>query len=99
ELVGAQDVVGWRDAVSLDRLVAYDEYDSRLTANGQVTEARIANVSDDFWDLSGAAAALGRRPLPGQSEVMLSYAFFAHAYGANAALIGAPVQVGGHGGT
>src|SRR5262245_66511264 len=29
ELVGAPDVIGWREATSLDRLVAYDAYDSR----------------------------------------------------------------------
>ena len=99
ELVGAQDVIGWREATSLDRLVAYDEYDSRVLANGLVLPARLASVSDDFWDLAGATAALGRRPLPGQPEVMLSYAFFEHALGANPAIIGASVQVGNRRGT
>src|SRR5262249_4365755 len=87
ELVGAQDVIGWHEAASLDRRVAYDEYDGRLTAGGQVTPARTANVSDDFWDLAAATAAVGRRPLPGQPEVMLSYPFFEHAFGANPAIV------------
>src|SRR5262245_20611903 len=95
ELVSSYDVLAWREATTLDGLVAYDEFDSRLIANGQASPARIATVSADFWDMAGAAPAIGRLPAPGQSEVLLSYAAFERMFGANPAILGAPVEAGG----
>src|SRR5262245_37167137 len=95
ELVAAHDVIAWREAASLDRLVAYDEFDGQVTATGAAIPARIATVSDDFWDLAGAAPAVGRLPAAGQSEVLLSHAFFVRAFGANPAVVGTAVRVGG----
>jgi len=95
EFVTSHDFVAWRDATSLDRLVAYDEFEGRVTANGESLPARIATVSDDFWDMAGATPALGRLPAPGQSEVLLSHAFFEHRFGANPDVVGKPAMVAG----
>ena len=95
EHVASQDVLAWRNATSFERLVAYDEFDGRVTASGITAPARIATVSDDFWELAGARPALGHLPTTGQSEVLLSHAFFEQWFGANPDTIGKTMVVGG----
>jgi len=54
-IVIGPDFVDWRDqATSFDRMVAYGTLDSTLIAAGVQTRARIADVTEDFWDLSGS---------------------------------------------
>ncbi len=95
ENVGSQDFLAWRDATSLERLVAYDEFDGRVIASSITAPARIATVSDDFWGLAGARPVLGHLPTTGQSEVLLSHAFFERWFAANPEVIGKNVVVGG----
>ena len=95
EHVASQDVVAWRDAASLERFVAYDIFDGRVTAGGVTAPARIATVSDEFWQLAGAGPAVGHVPAAGQSEVLLSQAFFEQRLGADPDVVGKTVVVGG----
>jgi predicted permease len=99
ENVGSHEVLAWRGATSLERLVAYDEFDGRVTAIGITVPARIATVSDDFWGLAGARPVLGHLPTTSQSEVLLSHAFFDRWFGANPDVVGKTVVVGGRSAT
>src|SRR6185369_1698346 len=80
---------------SLERLVAYDEFDGRITAAGTSSRARIATVTDDFWEMAAARPALGRMPVPGQLEALLSHAFFERWFGGNPAVVGTTAIVDG----
>jgi putative ABC transport system permease protein len=95
ELVNSQDVLTWRAATTLDRLVAYDVYDGRVAAAGATMPARIATVSGDFWELAGARPELGRLPVDGQPEAMISWAYFERRFAANSDIVGKPAIVGG----
>jgi putative ABC transport system permease protein len=97
--VGSQEILAWRGATSLERLVAYDEFDGRVTASGITAPARIATVSDDFWGLAGARPVLGHLPTTGQSEVLLSHAFFERWFDANPDVVGKTAVVGGRSAT
>jgi putative ABC transport system permease protein len=99
ENVGSQEFLAWRGATSLERLVAYDEFDGRVTASGITAPARIATVSDDFWGLAGALPVLGHLPTTAQSEVLLSHAFFERWFGANPDVVGQTLVVGGRSAT
>ena len=96
EFITSHDFQAWREATSLERLVAYDEFDGRLTAAGTSAPARVATVSDDFWEMAAARPALGRLPVPGQSETLLSHAFFERWFGGNPEVVGKPAVVAGH---
>jgi putative ABC transport system permease protein len=95
EFVTSHDFQAWREAKSLERLVAYDEFDGRITAAGTSAPARVATVSDDFWEMAAARPALGRLPASGQSEVLLSHAFFERWFGGNPDVVGKPAMVAG----
>jgi putative ABC transport system permease protein len=95
EHVGSQEFLAWRAATSLDRLVAYDEFDGRVIAGDITAPARIATVSDDFWGLADARPVLGHLPTTGQSEVLLSHAFFERWLGASPDVVGKTIVVGG----
>ena len=95
EFVTSYDFQAWREATSLERLVAYDEFDGRITVAGTSAPARVATVSDDFWEMAAARPALGRLPAPGQSEVLLSHAFFEQWFGGNPDVVGKPAMVAG----
>jgi predicted permease len=95
EFVTSHDFQAWREATSVARLVAYDEFDGRIAVAGTSAPARIATVSDDFWDMAAARPALGRLPAPGQSEALLSHAFFERWFGANPDVVGKPAMVAG----
>jgi putative ABC transport system permease protein len=95
EFAPSVDVMAWREATSLERIVAYDEFDGRIVVNGDRIPGRFATVSGDFWELAGAMPEIGRVPAPEQSEVVLSRAFFVRAFGAKADIIGKPATVNG----
>src|SRR6185503_5943787 len=70
-------------------------FDGRVTASGITAAARIATVSDDFWELAGARPVLGHLPTTDESEVLLSHAFFERWFAANPDVVGKTVVVGG----
>jgi predicted permease len=97
EHVTATDFLGWqRDATTLERLAAYDAFDDRVSLGGTVAPARIATVTDDFWELAGAPPLVGRRPAAGEAAVMLSHAFFEHRFASDLAIVGKRLKIGGH---
>jgi putative ABC transport system permease protein len=96
EHVTAVDFLGWqRDATTLERLVAYDTYDDRLSHGGTVLPVRLAAVTDDFWELAGARPALGRRPAAGEAAVMVSHAFYEQGFASDPGIVGKTVTISG----
>jgi len=95
EFITSHDFLAWREAKSVERLVAYDEFDGRITVAGTSAPARIATVSDDFWEMAAARPALGRLPVSGESESLLSYDFFERWFGGNPQVVGKPAMVAG----
>jgi predicted permease len=90
-----QDVLAWREATSLARLVGYDVFEGRLTVSGVSTPARIATVSDDFWEMAGAWPTTGHVPSAGQSEALLAREFFDRWFGGDPGMIGKAMTVNG----
>ena len=70
--VTGPDFVEWREqASSFERMVAYGTVDYTLASAQGATRVRVAEVSGDFWDLSGAVPAAGRLPRANERDVVL----------------------------
>jgi predicted permease len=95
EFVTSLDFLGWRDAVSLEHIAAFDAYADRVaTGDTVIAEARIATVSDGFWELAGARPAIGRVPVPGEAGVLLSHAFYQTRFKADSGIVGKAMTIG-----
>ena len=70
-----------------------------LTGEGDPEQLRIGLVTDDFFDVLGAPAALGRTfqpqdAVPGaRPSILLSWSLFERRYGGDPALVGRPILV------
>jgi putative ABC transport system permease protein len=96
EVVIGPDVLAWRDhATTIERVAAFSIGSERIAARDEVVAARIATVSNEFWDLAGGAPALGRLPGPDEDAIVFSHAFFERGFGADASIVGRPVAVNG----
>ncbi len=90
------DFVAWRDqATVFDRLAGFLIDAEPIDVGDEVVQARVAAVTDGFWDLTGASFALGGPPPLGQDGVVLPHAFFERWFHADASVIGRPVMVDG----
>jgi putative ABC transport system permease protein len=101
ELVTSFDFQDWQErATSFENMVAYSSGDETLTTVDGATRARVASVSSDFWNLSGAEPAAGRLPAPSErGAVLLSYGFFERGFHGDLSVIGKAVTVDGRQGT
>ena len=101
ELVSSHDFLDWQErATSFERIVAYGSADETLATADGATRARVASVSNDFWDLSGAQPAAGRLPAPAERDaVLLSDGFFERWFHGDLSVIGRAVTVNGGLGT
>ena len=80
-IVLGPDFVDWREqATSFDRMMAYGGWDEAVVTPAGATRARLANVTDDFWDLTAARLAAGRRPRPEERDVVLLSRGFAERW-------------------
>ena len=96
ELVLAVDFLGWRDhAESFEHLAAFFVAGERIAVNGEVVQARIAAVSDGFWEISGARPVLGRVLARDEEGVLLAHAFFERWFHGDPAVVGKPVLLEG----
>ena len=94
EVVAAPDFLAFHDhASTLERVVGFFIGMERVTAKDGVVATRVATVSSDFWDLAGAAPALGRLPAANEDAIVLSHAFFERAFDGDATLVGRMVTV------
>jgi putative ABC transport system permease protein len=95
--VTGPDFVEWRDhASSFDRMVAYGTADYALTTPQGATRVRVAEVTGDFWGLSGAAPASGRLPRSNERDVvLLSHRFAQRWFPGDSAVLGRTVTLSG----
>ena len=96
DVVMSPDFLAWRDhATVFDRLVGFFTNAEPIDVGDEVVQARVAAVTDGFWDLTGASFALGGPPASGQEGVVLPHAFFERWFHADASVIGRPVTLNG----
>jgi len=96
EWVASPDVIAFRDgSTTLDRVAAFDIQMERVATKSEVAATRVAAVSHEFWELAGVPPALGRVPAVEEDAVVLSHAFFEHAFGGDPAIVGTPITVEG----
>ena len=90
DIVPRFDFRSWKtQARSFDRMVAYSSGDVTVAAGDRSLQARVASVSPDFWEISGARPMIGRLPDSGeQNVVMLSHALFEQVFGGDPAFVG-----------
>lgn len=90
DIVPRFDFRAWKaQSRSFDRMVAYTSGDVTVAVGGRALQARVASVSPDFWEISGARPAIGRLPDSGeQNVVMLSHVLFEQVFGGDPAVVG-----------
>ena len=96
DVVMSPDFVAWRDqATVFDRLAGFLTAAEPIDVGDEVVQARVAAVTDAFWDLTGASFALGGPPPLGQDGVVLPHTFFERWFHADRSVIGRPVMLSG----
>jgi putative ABC transport system permease protein len=90
ERVSSLDFLDWQDqTTSFDRLVAYSVYDQTVASPGSATRARIAAVSEQFWDIAGVRPLFGRVPKGGERDVaVLTESFFSRHFSGDPDIVG-----------
>src|SRR5215469_160073 len=84
-----------------DQLATYECHIYTLGSTSELLPADGCNVSANFFDLLGAAPALGRSFARSEQEpgrdavVVLSYAFWQRQFGGDPSAIGKPIQING----
>ena len=95
DVVMSPDFVEWRDqATVFDRLAGFLTAAEPIDVGDEVVQARVAAVTDGFWDLTGASFALGGPPPLGQDGVVLPHTFFErwfHADPSTTRILGRPL--------
>ncbi|OFW40485.1 MAG: hypothetical protein A3J29_05990 [Acidobacteria bacterium RIFCSPLOWO2_12_FULL_67_14b] len=96
-IVLGPDFVDWREqATSFERMVAYGTWDSTVATAAGSARARFANVTEDFWDLTGARPTVGRVPRSGERDiVVLSHGFAQQRFPGDAGVIGRTITLEG----
>ncbi len=86
---------------TMDALAGFANWSANLTGDGPAERLSGLRVSDNFFDLLGAGAAVGRtlRPgddTPGQEKVVvLSYGLWQRRFGGDAGVVGSPLTLNG----
>ena len=96
DVVMSPDFVAWCDqATVFDRLAGFLTASEAIDVGDEVVQARVAAVTDGFWDLTGASFALGAPPPPGRDGIVLPHQFFERWFHGDASVIGRPVMLNG----
>lgn len=90
EIVPRYDFRAWRaQAPSFERMVAYVTADNTIATTDRAIRARVARVSDDFWEIARPRLALGRLPAPGEpNALVLSYRLFEADFQGDSSIVG-----------
>jgi putative ABC transport system permease protein len=88
----------WHDRVkSFESLVAYGNQDVAFASRGVVSQERVASVSNEFWQMTGAEPALGRLFKSSEADtIVLSHAVFERRFSSDPKVIGKAVSLNGH---
>ena len=97
EMVGSPDYVDWKDqATSFAGMVAYGTRGYTLATAEGTGQHVLADVTTDFWGISGAHPALGRFPGPEDRDgIVLSDELFAREFHRDPHVVGRSVTVNG----
>jgi putative ABC transport system permease protein len=97
QFVFGPDFVEWRSQTRMfDRMVAYGIGEQTLLAPRGAARVRVADVTEDYWDLAGARPMVGRVPRAGErNEVVVSHLAALRHFGSDANVIGKAVVVDG----
>jgi putative ABC transport system permease protein len=98
EAVGVTDFQSWREqaTASFDKLAAYQSSAQAVVTPDSAEQARLAWVSDDFWDIAAVRPALGRLPRLGEPDVLvLSHAYFERRFQGDPRAVGSSALVQG----
>jgi putative ABC transport system permease protein len=96
EFVTLPDFLDWQEqSVSFEQMIAYWTNDQPVIGPDHATNARIAAMSDGFWNMSRARPAFGRLPQPGEKEaIVLSHAFFERSFRGDSGIVGKALRMG-----
>jgi putative ABC transport system permease protein len=97
DIFNAIDFVEWKEqAPSLETAVAYGFSDGTFAGPEEAVRARVASVTEGFWELMGAMPAIGRFPrADDQRPLVVSHRFFVDRLGGDPRVIGRPVTLDG----
>ena len=96
-IVAAPDFVDWREqSESFDGMAAFSTGDFTLASAQGATRVRHADVTEDFWKLTGTQPASGRLPRPGErGVVLLSNRFAQRWFSSDPQVVGRSVTING----
>lgn len=84
-------------ALSFQSLAAYCNQDLALVYGGDSAVERVASITVDFWNISGAHPALGRLLAQGEPHtIVLTWRLFESRFASDPKVIGKTVSVDGH---
>jgi putative ABC transport system permease protein len=93
EFVSSPEFTAWREQTSsLERMAGFFVASEAIDVGAEVVQARIAAVTDGFWDLAGVPFVYGGPPGAGQEGVVLSHAFFEHWFHGDPGVVGRQVM-------
>ncbi|MCA1563906.1 MAG: permease prefix domain 1-containing protein [Acidobacteria bacterium] len=97
EIVPRYDFRAWREqGQSFDRMVAYTIADNTIGTTQTAIRARVARVSDDFWEITRPPLAFVRVPAPAEANViLLSYRLFEQEFQSNPSIVGSTGMLDG----
>jgi putative ABC transport system permease protein len=97
EMVSGPDFFDWRaQAQSFEGLVGYDYLDSTIATAADATQERIGQISNEFWQLSGAQTTAGRLLRSDDEDALLLTAgLFERRFGGDPRVIGSTVKLDG----
>jgi predicted permease len=91
------DFADWRThATSFERMAAYSTIDYTMVLPRGATRVQTAQVTDDFWAISGARPVAGRLPQPGERGlVLISSSFAQRWFDGDAGTVGRTIALDG----
>lgn len=97
-MLSRADFALWRaQANSFEKMAAYGNEDVALVDADNSDTERIASVTRDFWDITGAKPALGQLFEPREpNTLVLTWALFERRFGSNPAILGKTIMADRH---
>jgi len=97
EAVAGPDFLDWKQqAQSFEKMAGYGYGFGTLSINGNADQAMSADVTDDFWAITGAQPSPGRTFAPGERGVaILGRGIFERRLGSDPNIIGKTVTIDG----
>jgi putative ABC transport system permease protein len=96
DVVMSPDFLAWHKATTaFDRLVGFFTSTQPIDVGDEVLQGHVADVTEGFWDISGARFALGGPPSVGRDGVVLAHVVFERRFRGDSSVVGRPVLVEG----